>query len=159
VESITFSKSYSMQGWRLGAMVGNAEVIEALYKIESQVSAGVFLPIQRAGLTALELGPQPEALASYRARRAQVAKALEAMGFAVAAPPATLYFWLPLPGGLDGMEYAQALLAQAHVLVTPGSAFGEAGRHYIRLSLTRPQEEIERALHAWKEVLPLPVAP
>lgn len=159
VESLTFSKSYSMQGWRLGAVVGNAEVIEALYKVESQVNAGVFLPIQRAGVVALELGPQEEALAAYRARRQWMAEALEALGFAFTPPPATLYFWLPLPGGLDGKEYAQQLLRRAHLLVTPGEAFGEAGRHFVRVSLTRPQSELERAVAAWKEALPLLVAP
>ncbi|MBX5466686.1 MAG: aminotransferase class I/II-fold pyridoxal phosphate-dependent enzyme [Firmicutes bacterium] len=159
VESLTFSKSYSMQGWRLGALVGSAEILEAVYKIETQVQSGVFLAVQKAGLAALEAGPNPAALAEYRARRDWVGRQLGEMGWRVAPPQATLYYWLPLPGGWGSEEYAQRLLQVAHVAVTPGTAFGASGHHHLRLSLTRPKNELERAFAQWRSALPELLAP
>lgn len=150
VESITFSKSYEMQGWRVSALVGNREAIAALFRVQSQLSAGVFIPVQRAAMTAISRGPSRQALESYRERRDLLGDGLSAMGFEVKPPDSALYYWVPAPGG-DGTQYARWLLNEAHVAVTPGEAFGPGGKSHFRVSMTRPPGEIAQALVQWKE--------
>ena len=153
VESITFSKSYNMQGWRLSAMVGCPEIIDALYRVESQINGGVFTPIQDAGVTALELGPDPAVLESYRERRQILGQGLAQMGLSFEWPKASVYFWVALPQSAGHAEdYARRLLQEARVAVTPGTAFGPTGTHHIRVSFTSPLEQIVAGLEQWQRV-------
>ncbi len=153
VESITFSKSFNMQGWRLSAMVGSPEVIDALYRVESQVNGGVFTPIQEAGMTALELGPDSAVLESYRERRQTLGQGLAEMGLHFEWPRASVYFWVNLSETMGTAEdFARRLLHEARVAVTPGTAFGPSGVHQIRVSFTSPLEQIVAALQQWQRV-------
>ncbi len=153
VESITFSKSYNMQGWRLSAMVGSAEIIDALYRVESQINGGVYTPIQEAGVVALELGPDPAVLESYRERRQILGQGLAEMGLSFEWPKASVYFWVGLPEALGTAEdYARRLLHEARVAVTPGTAFGPHGGQRIRVSFTNPLDQIVTALEQWQRV-------
>lgn len=149
VESITFSKTYNMQGWRLAAVVGNARVIDALYRLESQINAGVFNPVQEAGVVALELGPDPEVLKDYKSRRELAFEALQELGFRVSKPAASVYYWISL-GQEDSVDFARNLLRKSGVALAPGSAFGHHSRHYARLSLTSSDAILREAFVAWK---------
>lgn len=149
LETITFSKSYSMQGFRLAAVVGNAELLEALYRVESQINAGVYLPIQYAGVTALQDDIRPEILQSYRERRDLVVTTLRHKGFDLTPPPATLYIWLAVNPATTGELYAKELLHRHGVAVAPGIAFGPVGRDFVRISLTQPDDVLQRALDQW----------
>ncbi len=158
VESITFSKSFNMQGWRLSAMVGAPEIIDALYRIESQVNGGVYTPIQEAGMTALEVGPDPAVLESYRERRQILGQGLAELGLRFEWPKASVYFWAALPDRVgNAQEYAGRLLHEARVAVTPGTAFGPSGSHRIRVSFTSPLDQIVAALEQWQRVSSLTV--
>ena len=144
LESLTWSKGHSLQGWRVGALVGSAELIQAVGRVEANVNAGVFLAIQDAAAEALAHDHPETRARRYRARRDLVVSRLADAGIAIPVPPAAVYCWVPVPGG-DGDALARTALA-AGVAVAPGSAFGPASRGYIRLSLTHPDAVLARGL-------------
>jgi LL-diaminopimelate aminotransferase len=152
VESITFSKSYNMQGWRLSAMVGSADILSALYRVESQINSGVFNPIQSAGVVAMQLGPDPGVLESYRERRQILGQGLAEMGLRFEWPKAAVYFWVETPAEQEAEAYARHLLHEGLVAVTPGTAFGPASARYIRVAFTSPLEQIVEGLQRWQKV-------
>jgi LL-diaminopimelate aminotransferase len=138
LEFHSFSKSYSMQGWRLGFAAGNAEVVANLTKIKSNMDFGVFMAIQRAGLAVLN-GPQDycaDAAALYRTRGLAFLEPLAALGVPCSLPRATLYLWLPIPSGFaNSLDFTADLLDRTGVVVSPGSGFGNAGEGYVRIAL------------------------
>lgn len=138
LEFHSFSKSYSMQGWRLGFAAGNAEVVANLTKIKSNMDFGVFMAIQRAGLAVLN-GPQDycaDAAALYRTRGLAFLEPLTALGVPCKLPRATLYLWLPIPSGFaNSLDFTADLLDRTGVVVSPGSGFGNAGEGYVRIAL------------------------
>ncbi len=157
IEMHSLSKTYNMTGWRLGFAVGNAEAVEALEKLKSNVDSGVFLAIQRAGVAALS-GPQEcvERMRQiYQKRRDLLVEGLAGIGWKVPKPKATCYVWAPTPKGYTSAGMAEALLQEAGVLVTPGSAYGKYGEGYVRFSLTvqgtRQEERIVEAVSRIKE--------
>jgi LL-diaminopimelate aminotransferase len=159
VEFYSLSKTFHLTGWRLAAAVGQAQALEGLRTIKENTDSGQWTPLQRAGARLLA---DPSLEAYVRAenerlqRRAQLlAGALEEAGLGVSVPSATLYLWVPAPQevGGSGDALAQRWLEEAGVLVTPGSAFSPAGKAYVRLSLTAPDDQVEeaaRALRAWR---------
>jgi len=148
VEFHSFSKSYSMQGWRVGFAAGNAEVIAHLLKIKSNTDFGVFMAIQRAALAVLT-GPQDycaQAAATYRARRDAFLAGVRPLGYPVETPRATLYVWLPIPRRYSSsMDFTRDLLEQTGVVVAPGSGFGRAGEGYVRIALCVSEERLREA--------------
>jgi len=155
LEFHSFSKSYSMQGWRLGFAAGNAEVVANLTRIKSNMDFGVFMAIQRAGLAVLN-GPQDyctDVARLYRARGEAFLRAIAPLEFPVHAPRATLYLWLPVPRRFpDSMAFTAELLDKSGVVVAPGSGFGAAGEGYVRIALcvdeARCREAGERMVKA-----------
>jgi len=155
IEFHSFSKSYSMQGWRLGFAAGNADIIANLTRIKSNMDFGVFMAIQRAGLAVLN-GPQDycaDAARLYRARGEAFLDAIAPLGYDVRLPRATLYLWLPVPARFrDSLEFTSQLLESTGVVVAPGSGFGRAGEGYVRLALcvdeARCREAGERMVKA-----------
>ena len=148
IEFFTFSKSYDMQGYRLGAAVANPDLLQPLRKVHENVMAGTFLPIQAAGRAALD--PHEDAaleqrLEGYRHRQEVLHEALSELGAHVTHPMATVYLWLRAPRDLSGERFAQELLRGAGIAVTPGSAFGQQGHAYVRISLTASDQVIEEA--------------
>jgi LL-diaminopimelate aminotransferase len=144
LELVTWSKSYSMQGWRVGALVGDADLVGSVAKVEDNINAGVFRPIQAAAAAALAQDPSPDRLARYRTRRDRAVARLQEAGFDVAPPPAGVYLWIRAPGG-DGAAFARRLL-EAGVAVAPGIAFGDQGRPYVRVSLTHADQDLESGI-------------
>ena len=155
LEFHSFSKSYSMQGWRLGFAVGNQEIVANLTRIKSNMDFGVFMAIQRAGLAVLN-GPQTycaEAAKLYRARGEALLSAISPLGYPVSRPKATLYLWLPMPRRFaTSLDFAGELLDKTGVVVSPGSGFGQAGEGYVRVALcvdeARCREAGERMVKA-----------
>jgi LL-diaminopimelate aminotransferase len=138
LEFHSFSKSYSMQGWRLGFAAGNADIVANLTRIKSNMDFGVFMAIQRAGLAVLN-GPQAycaDAAKLYRARGEAFLSAIAPLGYPAALPKATLYLWLPMPrSAASSLDFAAELLDRTGVVVSPGSGFGLAGEGYVRVAL------------------------
>jgi LL-diaminopimelate aminotransferase len=155
VEFHSFSKSYNMTGWRIGMVVGNATMVDALMRVKSNLDSGIPQAIQRMAIAALE-GPQDciaEHNAIYQRRRDRLVAALARMGLRVRPPKASLYLWARLPEGRTSLEFASRLLDDIGVVVTPGIGYGPHGEGYVRLSLTIPDERLEeglRRLAGWK---------
>lgn len=138
VEFHSLSKSYNMTGWRIGMAVGNAEMIDALKRLKSNLDSGIAQAIQYMAIEALT-GPQDaiqEHNAIYQRRRDLVIEVLNRMGLEARPPKASLYVWAKIPEGYTSIEFAADLLDQVGVAVTPGIGYGQNGEGYIRLSLT-----------------------
>jgi LL-diaminopimelate aminotransferase len=156
IEFHSLSKSFNMTGWRIGMAVGNATLIDALFRIKSNVDSGINQAIQRMAITALE-GPQDcidEHNVIYQRRRDRVVEALRACGMRVQAPKASLYVWARVPEGFKSAELAARLIEDIGVVVTPGSGYGQYGEGYVRLSLTTADDRVEegvRRLHEWSQ--------
>jgi LL-diaminopimelate aminotransferase len=148
VEFHSLSKTYNMTGWRIGWVVGNTEVIEALGRVKSNIDSGIFSAIQKAGITALE-GPQDiigEMRAIYQRRRDLVVETLTDLGLDVKAPQAAIYLWVRVPEGHTSASFATLVLEKAAVVIPPGAAYGPSGEGYIRISLTVPDDRLKEAL-------------
>ena len=148
VEFHSFSKSYSMQGWRLGLATGNRAALARIVRLKSNMDYGVFMAIQRAGIAVLS-GPQDyctEAAAAYRRRRDAFLGAVAPLGFPVEPPRATLYVWLPIPRrSTTSMEFTGELLDRTGVVVAPGSGFGQAGEGWVRIALCDTEDRLREA--------------
>lgn len=159
IEMFSWSKAYNMTGWRVGAAVGNADMIAALLKLKTNVDSGQFDAIQLAA--ARILGPEGDAHVEhmrevYRRRRDLVIEALAAAGLEVAPPRGTIYVWAPVPDGHTSVSFAELVLEQADVVVSPGSAYGPNGEGYVRLSLTVADDRLREAVARIEQHLRVP---
>ncbi len=148
VEFSSASKVYNMAGWRLGAAVGNPEVIRYIETYKSQKDTSHFEPIMYAGGTAL-VGDQEwvrERNKIYEKRMTLIANGLKEMGFEPTSPKATLYAWTRVPGGMDDITFCDRLLIEAGVSTTPGSVFGENGRGFFRMTICIEEDQIREAM-------------
>ncbi len=158
VEFTSLSKTYNMPGWRIGFAVGNAKLIDALGKIKSYLDYGAFTPIQVAATAALN-GPQDcveEIRAMYRQRRDVLIEGLDAAGWQVPSPSATMFAWAPIPEPYrDGgsLEFSKLLLQHAEVAVAPGLGFGEYGDGHVRIALVENVQRIRQACRNIKRFL------
>lgn len=154
LEFHSLSKSYNMTGWRLGVALGNAELINALMVVKSNLDSGVPQAIQMMGIDALN-GPVDSVdgrNAIYQRRRDRLIEALRRVGLHVDPPKASLYVWAKIPEGYSSAELTEMLLEERDIVVTPGSGYGRYGEGYIRLSLTIADDDFERGLkrlEAW----------
>ena len=134
--------------------VGNHEMINALFRVKSNLDSGAPAAIQKMAIEALS-GPQ-DVVAShnriYQRRRDLLIPVLRQLGLRITPPKASLYIWAKVPTGYTSAELAQHLLEEIDIVVTPGSSYGKYGEGYIRLSLTTPDEQVEKGcqrLEAW----------
>ena len=154
IEFHSLSKSFNMTGWRIGWAVGNATLIDALFRVKDNLDSGISQAIQRMAITALE-GPQDcidEHNAIYQRRRDRLVEALRACGMRVQAPKASLYIWARVPDGFTSQEFSTRLIEDIGVVLTPGSGYGEYGEGFVRLSITTPDDRVDegaRRLHEW----------
>ncbi|NEU31149.1 aminotransferase class I/II-fold pyridoxal phosphate-dependent enzyme [bacterium LRH843] len=150
VELGSLSKSFNMTGWRIGYIVGNKEMIRALSVVKSNLDTGQFLAIQKAAAAALsgDLTSVESNNSVYEERMALMLTALRAIGIEVTKPKGTFFIWAPVPSGFSSARFAEKLLEEAGVIVTPGNAFGPSGEGYFRISLSvdtkRLKESAER---------------
>lgn len=148
VEFHSLSKTYNMTGWRIGWVLGNKGVIEALGRVKSNIDSGIFNAIQEAGITALE-GPQDcveEMRRIYKRRRDLVVNTLSDLGIKAEPSKATIYVWFKVPQGHTSASFAEMVLEKAGVVMPPGSGYGPSGEGYARISLTVPDERLKEAL-------------
>jgi alanine-synthesizing transaminase len=157
VEFFTMSKSYNMAGWRVGFMVGNRDLVNALARIKGYHDYGTFTPIQVATIAALE-GPQDcvSAIAqTYERRRDVLVKGLHESGWGVETPKASMYVWAPIPEryrAMGSLEFAKRLLAEAKVSVSPGIGFGEFGDGHVRFAMIENEARTRQAIRGIKQM-------
>ena len=154
MEFHSLSKTYNMTGWRLGMAVGNADMINALLIVKSNLDSGVPQAIQQMGIEALETSDSwiDERNAVYQRRRDKVLSTLADIGLEVDPPKASLYVWARVPDGFTSGELAEQLLEECDVVVTPGASYGNSGEGYVRFSLTIQDDLLDeglRRLTAW----------
>ncbi len=154
LEFFSFSKTYSLTGWRLGFVVGNRDLIKALTKVKVTFSSGVFHAIQKAAVSALSLPEKglKRLVKTYQKRRDVLAKGLKELGWTAEFPMGAIFIWAKTPGGGDGLPVSLKLMQKAGVLTTPGIGLGQQGKSYIRFSLTSPLDRIEQALARMEKV-------
>ena len=148
IEFHSLSKTYNMTGWRIGMAVGNAQMIDALFRFKSNLDSGIPQAIQRAAIEALD-GSQDciaEHNSVYQRRRDKLVKALNSIGLRARLPKASFYIWARIPQGYTSVDFTTELLDKANVAVTPGVGYGSAGEGYIRLSLTLPNDRLEAGI-------------
>jgi LL-diaminopimelate aminotransferase len=154
VEFNSLSKSHNMAGWRVGVAVGNSQALRALLTLKTHADSGHFEPVLEGAITAMN-GDQSwlqERNLLYQQRRDIIVTELNYMGLSALKPKASLYVWCPLPEGWTSFAFAEAVLEEAHVSLTPGIIFGKMGEGFVRISLTssfkRSQEAMQR-LKVW----------
>ncbi len=156
IEFFSFSKTFSVTGWRIGFAIGSPEVIAALARVKSNLDSGVFGAIQEAVARVLSdnldevLGATREI---YSERRSLLEACLDRAGLEFDTPEATFYFWIRTPGGRDSIEFCRSLLDRTGIVATPGIGFGEYGEGYLRLSLTASTETVREAGERLEEYL------
>ncbi len=154
VEFHSLSKTYNMTGWRIGAVVGNAEIVAGIGKIKSNIDSGTFGAVQDAGIVALQ---SPRSVVDgirkvYQQRIDMLYPCLLDLGMILEKPRATLYLWAWVGG--DSVAYCQRLLDRTGIVATPGVGFGKYGEGYIRFSITQPTERIELAAERLEKMRP-----
>ena len=155
VELHSLSKTYNMAGFRVGMLVGNAELVNAVGRLKSNIDSGMFRPVQYAAIEALNLPASwlAERNAIYRRRRDLLVDGCNALGMHTHKTTAGLYIWAAIPAGYTSRDFANWLFDTTGVFLTPGTNFGEAGEGYVRISMTAPEERIATALKRMKESL------
>ncbi len=158
IEFHTLSKSYNMAGWRIGFVVGNADILKTLAKTKSYLDFGIFRAVQEAAIAALD-GPQDcvaNMVKLYKERRDVLVDGLNEIGWKTEKPKATFYVWTRIPhkySALTALEFATLMVDEIGVAVAPGTGFGEYGEGYVRFALVEPVDRIKIALKQIKKLL------
>ncbi len=158
VEFFSLSKSYNMPGWRVGFMVGNRELVNALARLKSYLDYGMFTPIQIAAIAALE-GSQEcvtEIRDMYQTRRDVLCEGMEAAGWSVDKPRGTMFVWARIPPELEhlgSLEFTKKLMAEGKVAVSPGIGFGEYGDAYVRFALIENAHRTRQAIRGIRDMM------
>lgn len=153
VEFNSLSKTYGLAGARVGFCVGNAEIVGALKTLKSNMDYGMFLPVQKAAIAAIT-GDQScveTTRLAYQNRRDVLCEAFDAIGWHIDKCEATMFLWAKVPEKFaSSQEFAMALVEQAGVMVTPGSAFGPSGEGFVRIALVQDEDVILKAAESIK---------
>lgn len=155
IEFHSLSKTYNMTGWRIGMAVGNAVLVNALFRVKSNLDSGIPQAIQQMAVRGLT-GPQDHIAARnalYQRRRDRLVEVLRRVGFTAQTPKAGFYIWARIPPGYTSMGLADELLDTIGVVVTPGVGYGPSGEGYVRFSLTLPDDRLDAGLArlaAWR---------
>jgi len=146
IEFHSVSKTYNMTGWRVGWVAGLAEAVQALARLKTNIDSGVFQAVQLAAAAALK-GPQDAT------DEILVLDTLHELGWRLPKPKATFYIWLPVPDGHTSASFAEMVLEEAAVVITPGTGYGARGEGYCRISLTVPDERLQEAMTRLRRAL------
>jgi len=158
VELYSMTKSFSMAGWRVAFMLGNAEVIAALTKLKSYLDYGTFQPIQIAATVTLnEASDHPKLVNEiYQARRDTLCGGLNRIGWPVEPPRGTMFVWAPIPEpylSMGSIEFASYLVREAQVAVSPGVGFGPGGDGHVRFALIENEQRTLQAVRNLRKAL------
>jgi alanine-synthesizing transaminase len=158
VELYTLTKSFSMAGWRMGFLLGNAEVVAALGKLKSYLDYGTFQPIQIASIVAMNEAPDypVEVNRVYKGRRDALIDGLSRAGWEIERPHGTMFVWAPIPEPYEEMgslEFAKMLVQDAKVAVSPGVGFGPGGEGFVRFALVENEQRIGQAVRGIRRAL------
>ena len=159
VELYSLTKSFSMAGWRVAFMAGNAEVVAALGKLKSYLDYGTFQPIQIAATVTMNEAPDyPDQLREiYLARRDALCDGLNRIGWSVTKPKGTMFVWAPIPEPyreMGSVEFASFLVREAQVATSPGVGFGPGGDGHVRFALIENEKRIQQAVRNMRRALP-----
>lgn len=149
IECFSLSKSFNLTGARVSFMIGNREIIDAVKLLRSQYDFGIFEPIQRAAIAALEgpLEPVREQCARYQERRDALCGGLRSIGWDVRDSQGTMFAWARIPEGFSSsQQFVMELMDKTGVICTPGDAFGNMGEGYVRFALVLPPEKIQEMI-------------
>ena len=154
VELGSLSKSFNMTGWRIGYIVGNKEIIRALSIVKSNTDTGQFIPIQKAAAEALDsnFAAVKSNNKVYDERMDVMLAALKTIGIHVNKPRGTFFIWAPVPGGLKSAQFAEKMLEEAGIIITPGKAFGPSGEGFFRISLSVNTNRLKKAAERMKSL-------
>lgn len=157
VEFFSLSKSYNMPGWRIGFMVGNPTLVNALARMKSYLDYGMFTPIQVAAITALEDSQDcvREIRDMYCSRRDVLCEGLNHAGWPVEKPLGTMFVWAPIPEPyreMGSLEFSKKLLLEAKVAVSPGIGFGTYGDDHVRIALIENEHRTRQALRGLRHM-------
>ena len=161
VELYTLTKSFSMAGWRVAFLVGNAEIVQGLTKLKSYLDYGTFQPIQIAAIVAMNEAPDYPKVVNeiYHGRRDALCDGLERLGWQVPKPKGTMFVWARIPSDpyqeMGSLEFAKFLVREAKVAVSPGVGFGPGGEGYIRFALIENEQRIAQAVRNLRVALRL----
>ena len=158
VELYTLTKSFSMAGWRVGFMVGNAEVVAALTDLKKYLDYGTFQPIQIASIVAMNEAPDyPKQVCEiYKGRRDALIDGLARIGWEIEKPKGTMFVWAPIPepyADMGSTEFALMLVEEAKVAVNPGVGFGLGGEGFVRFALIENEQRIGQAVRGIRKAL------
>lgn len=147
IEVFSLSKTYNMTGWRSGAVVGNADLVSAYWQLKTNIDSGMFEAIQEASIAALasDQSSVAQMCEIYHRRRDVLVDALRAIGMEVNAPKGTIYLWTRVPDGHTSASFAELVLEEAAVVISPGAAYGPSGEGFVRMSLTVDDARLNEA--------------
>jgi LL-diaminopimelate aminotransferase len=153
IEFFSLSKTYNMTGWRIGYAVGGEKIINGLATVKENIDSGTVSAIQEAGAYTLKYCDKEaeEIRELYKKRALQCFNGLKKLGFNVIEPEASLYIWAEVPKGWDSMQFAEKVLDDCGVVLTPGIGFGPSGDKYFRIALTVEQDVMEMAIEQLKK--------
>ena len=158
VELYTLTKSFSMAGWRVGFLVGNAEIVAALTKLKSYLDYGTFQPVQIAAIVAMnEAVDYPEQLrVIYQSRRDALIEGLHRANWVVVAPRGSMFIWAPIPEPyreMSSLEFSKLLIEEADVATSPGVGFGDGGDGHVRFALIENEMRTQQATRNLRRAL------
>lgn len=158
VELYSMTKSFSMAGWRVAFLAGNAEVVGALAKLKSYLDYGTFQPIQIAATVTLNEATSfpKEVQQVYQSRRDTLCDGLDRIGWSIPRPKGTMFAWAPIPepyADMGSVEFASFLVREANVATSPGVGFGPGGDDHVRFALIENEQRINQATRQIKRAL------
>ena len=158
VELYTLTKSFSMAGWRVGFLVGNAEIVQALAKLKSYLDYGTFQPVQIAAIVAMnEASDYPKEVNEiYQSRRDALCDGLARIGWEIEKPKGTMFVWAPIPEPykeMGSLEFSKYLVSEGKVAVSPGMGFGPGGEGFVRFALIENEQRIGQAVRSLRKAL------
>ncbi|HLL86907.1 MAG TPA: LL-diaminopimelate aminotransferase [Thermoleophilaceae bacterium] len=156
IEVFSLSKGYNMTGWRAGAVVGNAEALDAYWRLKTNIDSGMFEAVQLAAAAALSPAGDDaarEMSALYARRRDLVVDGLRELGVDVTPPRGTIYVWAPVPEGHTSASYCELVLEESAVVLSPGGAYGPNGEGFFRISLTIDDDRLREAVERLRSSL------
>lgn len=148
IEFHTLSKTFSMAGWRIGFVIGNASLVQSIRKMKTNLDYGLFAAVQRAGIAAMNMDKKylDERRSIYEGRRNVFVDGIKKLEWTIVKPSASFYVWIEVPFGFTSMSFTHELLHKTGIAVSPGIGFGELGEGFVRVALIDTEARITEAL-------------